>query len=205
MIHLLAKIDVRGTVSRHGPAQGSIGGRTVASQGWYTVHVGRYEARKLGFPYENPVAAPRRIVRNNNHFYLPIREVRNEPYRGAVYNLTTENGNFAAPFIVTHNCHAYAAGFDLHTEKGVEQTLAKFDDTIGFGNLKVVHVNDSKGGLGSGLDRHEHIGMGYIGEKGFRAFLHQKPIAGLPMILETPVDDRCNDQGNLAMVRKLGK
>ena len=103
------------------------------------------------------------------------------------------------------SCHAYAAGLDLHTEKGVEQTLAKFDDTIGFENLKVVHLNDSKGGLGSGLDRHEHIGMGYIGEKGFRAVLHHKAIRELPIILETPVDDRCDDQGNLAMVRRLGK
>ncbi len=100
--------------------------------------------------------------------------------------------------------HAYAAGFDLHTEKGVEQTLSKFDDLIGFENVKVVHLNDSKGGQGSGLDRHEHIGMGYIGEKGFRALLHHKAIRDLPMILETPVDDRCDDQGNLAMVRKLG-
>ncbi|HEY4822766.1 MAG TPA: TIM barrel protein, partial [Candidatus Bathyarchaeia archaeon] len=75
----------------------------------------------------------------------------------------------------------------------------------GFENLKVVHLNDSKGGQGSGLDRHEHIGMGYIGEKGFKAILHHKTIRGLPMILETPVDDRCDDQGNLAMVRKLGR
>jgi len=102
-------------------------------------------------------------------------------------------------------CHCYAAGLDLHTEKGVEQTLTRFNDTIGFENLKVVHINDSKGGLGSGLDRHEHIGMGYIGEKGFRAFLRHTGIRDIPMILETPIDDRCDDQGNLAMVRKLGK
>ena len=101
-------------------------------------------------------------------------------------------------------CHAYASGLDLHTEKGADQTLSKFDDIIGLENLKVVHVNDSKGGLGSGLDRHEHIGMGYIGEKGFRSILHHKTIRELPLILETPVDDRCDDQGNLAMVRKLG-
>lgn len=102
------------------------------------------------------------------------------------------------------SCHLYAAGFDLHTEKGVQQTLTKFDNIIGFEKLKVVHLNDSKGGLGSGLDRHEHIGMGYIGEKGFRALLHNEIIRELPMILETPVDDRCDDRGNLAMIRKLG-
>ncbi len=102
-------------------------------------------------------------------------------------------------------CHCYAAGQDLHTEKSVDATLAKFDDIVGFERLKVVHLNDSKGGLGSGLDRHEHIGMGYIGEKGFMAFLHHRAISGLPMILETPEDERRDAKGNLALIRKLGK
>ncbi len=102
-------------------------------------------------------------------------------------------------------CHCYAAGQDLHTDKSVEATLAKFDQVIGFDRLRIVHLNDSKGGLGSGLDRHEHIGMGYIGEKGFKAFLHHPAIRELPMILETPEDERRNAQGNLKMVRKLGK
>ena len=102
-------------------------------------------------------------------------------------------------------CHCYAAGQDLHTEKSVDATLAKFDEIIGFDRLKIVHLNDSKGGLGSGLDRHEHIGLGYIGEKGFKAFLHHSAIRGLPMILETPEDERRDAKGNLAIVRKLGK
>jgi deoxyribonuclease IV len=119
--------------------------------------------------------------------------------------LTTENGTFTAPFVVTHNCHAYAAGMDLHTEKGVNQTLAGFDKDIGFDKLKVVHLNDSRGGQGSGLDRHEHIGMGYIGAKGFKAILHHETIKDVPWILETPEDERRDDKGNLEMVRKLAK
>ncbi len=103
------------------------------------------------------------------------------------------------------SCHLYAAGYDVQSQRGVDQTLAKFDDIIGFPSLKVVHLNDSKGGLGSGLDRHEHIGMGYIGEKGFKAILHHPAIRDLPLILETPIDERCNHMGNLQMVRKLGK
>lgn len=102
-------------------------------------------------------------------------------------------------------CHTYAAGLDLHTEKGVKQTLASFDSAVGFENLKVIHLNDSRSGLGSGADRHEHIGMGYIGAVGFRAFLHHEAIRDLPWILETPVDERCNAEGNMQMVRKLGK
>ena len=102
-------------------------------------------------------------------------------------------------------CHSYAAGMDLHTEKGVAETLTSFDKDIGFDKLKVVHLNDSRGGQGSGLDRHEHIGMGYIGAKGFKAILHHDAIRELPWILETPEDERRDDKGNLEMVRKLAK
>ncbi len=102
-------------------------------------------------------------------------------------------------------CHTYAAGYDLHVEKAVEKTLARFDATIGFENLRVVHLNDSENGLGAGLDRHEHIGMGYIGTSGFKAILHHKAIRNLPMILETPIDDRRGVAGNLEAVRRLAK
>jgi len=102
-------------------------------------------------------------------------------------------------------CHCYAAGQDLHTEKSVAATMAKFDDIIGLDRLKLIHLNDSKGGLGSGLDRHEHIGLGYIGREGFKAILHHPAIRELPMILETPEDERRDAAGNLAIVRKLGK
>ena len=102
-------------------------------------------------------------------------------------------------------CHAYAAGYDLHVEKAVEKTLAKFDEVIGFDKLKLVHLNDSENGLGSGLDRHEHIGMGYIGTSGFKALLHHKAIRDLPGILETPIDDRRENGKNLEVVRRLAR
>lgn len=102
-------------------------------------------------------------------------------------------------------CHAYAAGYDLHVEKAVEKTLAKFDEIVGLEKLKVVHLNDSENGLGSGLDRHEHIGMGYIGTSGFKAFLHHKSVRDLPLILETPIDERRDSIGNMDVVRKLGR
>jgi len=205
LVHLLARIDIRGTISKHRPTSGSIEGRRVASLGWYTVHVASHEARKLGFAYEFPAAAPRRILRDQMHFYMPVREIAVEQFRGTVYNLETENSTFAAPFIVTHNCHAYAAGYDLHVEKAVDRTLSKFDETVGFENLKVVHLNDSEDGLGSGHDRHQHIGLGYIGTSGFKAILHHKAIKDQPLILETPIDERRGNAGNLETVRKLAK
>ena len=99
--------------------------------------------------------------------------------------------------------HAYAAGYDLHSPRGVEETLARFNSVLGFDLMKVVHLNDSKGGLGSGRDRHEHIGMGYIGEKGFRAFLKHEAVRNLPLIMETPIDERRDELGNLRKVREL--
>ena len=100
-------------------------------------------------------------------------------------------------------CHAFAAGYELRTDEGIEDTLAQLDEQIGIKNLKVIHLNDTKGDRGSGLDRHEHIGMGFIGEDGFRRILHHPVIAALPLICETPVDDRRNDLGNIAKVREL--
>jgi deoxyribonuclease-4 len=98
--------------------------------------------------------------------------------------------------------HGYAAGYDLGGEAAVEDTLRRFDETVGFERLKLVHLNDSRGGLGSRVDRHEHIGRGMIGERGFRAILHSR-LGGLPLILETPKEDENSDVDNLRKVREL--
>jgi deoxyribonuclease IV len=102
-------------------------------------------------------------------------------------------------------CHAFAAGYEFRTAEGLEETLGQFEDMIGLKNLKVVHLNDTKGEKGSGLDRHEHIGLGCIGVDGFRRILHHKALTSLPFICETPVDDRRDDRGNIAKVRDLAQ
>ena len=100
-------------------------------------------------------------------------------------------------------CHAFAAGYELRTEEGISETLAQLDEQVGLENLRVIHLNDTKGDRGSGLDRHEHIGLGFIGEDGFRHILHNRVFATLPLVCETPVDDRRDDRGNIAKVREL--
>jgi deoxyribonuclease-4 len=100
-------------------------------------------------------------------------------------------------------CHAFAAGYELRTVDGIASTLAQFDEQIGISRLKIIHLNDTKGDLGSGLDRHEHIGMGYIGENGFRRILHDPVFVRLPLVCETPVDERRDERGNIAKVREL--
>lgn len=100
-------------------------------------------------------------------------------------------------------CHAFAAGYDLRSKDRVEDAIAEFDKNVGMKELRVVHLNDSKGDLNCNVDRHEHIGLGYIGEKGFKAILAQKEFKNLPLILETPIDDRRDDVGNLKKVKEL--
>lgn len=99
--------------------------------------------------------------------------------------------------------HAYAAGYDLHSPRGVNDTLQKFDSVLGLSILKLIHLNDSQVGLGSGRDRHEHIGLGYIGKQGFRALFKHEAVRDLPFIMETPVDERGDEKENMRRAREL--
>ncbi len=99
--------------------------------------------------------------------------------------------------------HAFAAGYELRNENSLDEVFKRFEDIVGTDRLRVIHLNDSKGGLGSHVDRHEHIGMGYIGEKGFKVILKHHLFRERPLILETPIDDRRDDYGNISKVREL--
>jgi deoxyribonuclease-4 len=101
-------------------------------------------------------------------------------------------------------CHAFAAGYDLRTMRGVKVVIEQFDDLLGWDRLKLVHLNGSKGDLNSHIDRHEHIGLGKIGIEGFRNILHSK-LREIPLILETPLDEKKWDEENLRRVRALAR
>ena len=100
-------------------------------------------------------------------------------------------------------CHAFTAGYDLRTEKDVANTIEKFDKTLGLEHLKILHLNDSKGEIGCNVDRHEHIGLGKIGEEGLRHVIKFASSKKIPIILETPIDERRGDIGNLKKVMEL--
>ena len=100
-------------------------------------------------------------------------------------------------------CHAFGAGYELRTREGIEETIARFHEILGEERCMLIHLNDSKGELGSGLDRHEHIGLGKIGEGGFRLILSHPFFRSRPLICETPVDERRDDAGNIRVVREL--
>jgi deoxyribonuclease-4 len=109
-------------------------------------------------------------------------------------------GNSKEIGVCIDTCHLFASGYDLRTKADVEITFNKFKDIVGLKELKIVHLNDSKGRLGSNLDRHEHIGLGSIGIEGIAAFLNLREIQPLPIIMETPIDKRRGDEQNLKVV-----
>ncbi len=100
-------------------------------------------------------------------------------------------------------CHAFAAGYNLAEEQGIEETIAQFDREIGLDKLKAIHLNDSKYGLGSKRDRHTHIGEGFIGTNGFRLLINHPQLKDLPFILETPKKNDKDDRRNIELVRSL--
>jgi deoxyribonuclease-4 len=121
------------------------------------------------------------------------------------------------------SCHALAAGYDLASHEngdgsGKKRTISEgraiadgvldeFDSVCGLANLRVLHLNDSKGARGSRIDRHEHIGQGHVGKGAFAAILNRSPLSGVPAILETPKGE--NNKGtpwdtvNLRTLRRL--
>jgi deoxyribonuclease-4 len=85
----------------------------------------------------------------------------------------------------------------------LKKTCRAIDRTFGFERIKLIHSNDSKAPLGSRVDRHQHIGLGHIGEEGFRRLTHSLKFRRVPFILETPVDKERDDGWNIQRLREL--
>lgn len=103
-------------------------------------------------------------------------------------------------------CHLFSAGYDIRSEKGCENVFKEFDEMIGIERIKVLHLNDSKRELNSRIDRHYHIGKGYIGKDAFRYIMRNPNFKNIPKIIETPkgYDDKF-DIANLTALRRLAK
>ena len=105
--------------------------------------------------------------------------------------------------ICLDTAHLFAAGYPIHTDEGLEETLTQFDRTIGFERLKLIHLNDSKVGFNTHVDRHWHIGEGEIGLEAMRRIVNHPRLRDIPFILETPKKSDEDDPRNLAAVRSL--
>jgi len=104
-------------------------------------------------------------------------------------------------------CHVHAAGYDLTTESGYEETLRGFDAILGLESIRAFHVNDSRNERGSRVDRHAHVGKGKIGVEAFGRLMRDARFAATPKLLETPkgADGVSMDRRNLALLRRLAE
>ncbi|HET9482137.1 MAG TPA: deoxyribonuclease IV [Candidatus Polarisedimenticolia bacterium] len=101
-------------------------------------------------------------------------------------------------------CHVFAAGYDLRTRKSYDAVMAEFDRIVGLEKIQAFHLNDCKKDLGCRVDRHEHLGRGFLGEDAFRWLMRDPRFDGIPMLLETPKGpDGAEDLVNLALLRRL--
>jgi len=100
--------------------------------------------------------------------------------------------------------HALAAGYEFRDPASYAAMWRQFDAVIGLGRLRAIHLNDAKRDLGSHVDRHAHIGEGYVGLEAFRLLLNDPALRHVPMLLETPKgEDMREDVVNLARLRGL--
>ena len=99
--------------------------------------------------------------------------------------------------------HTFAAGYDLSTAEGVDETVAEFDDVVGLEHLRCIHLNDSKHDCGTNKDEHAHIGEGYIGEEGMERIINHPDLLDVPLVLETPTEDGRSYAWNVQRVREL--
>lgn len=120
---------------------------------------------------------------------------------GQIIDLVDERHRMA---VCLDTCHLFAAGYDISTEKGWDETIRQFDNVVGLNRLVAFHVNDSKRELGSRIDRHEHIGKGMIGLTGFRMLMNDPRFHHIPKILETEKgEDMLEDIENMNTLKSL--
>lgn len=100
-------------------------------------------------------------------------------------------------------CHAFAAGYDLRTAEACDKTFAELERVVGFGYLKGMHLNDAMKILGSHVDRHTPLGEGMIGMECFRYIMQDARFDGIPLILETPDEQRWPEE--IALLKSLAK
>jgi deoxyribonuclease-4 len=101
--------------------------------------------------------------------------------------------------------HAFAAGYDLRTPEAYGETMGRLEDLVGPGRVRAIHLNDARKGLGSRVDRHQHIGRGALGPDAFRLILRDPRHLALPKVLETPKEEDGADMDriNLELLRTL--
>jgi len=143
--------------------------------------------KKIMLLLENTSGGGRHIGHRFEHFNSLFEKIDNESKLG----------------VCLDTAHAFQSGYNLSTEEGLGKTLRLFERYIGFKKLHLLHLNDSRTPLGSRIDRHWHIGRGYIGKKGFKKIINHPILSHLDAIMETPKKSDRDDLRNMKVVRSL--
>ena len=144
---------------------------------------------RAGLLFENTAGAPRKTGAAND----------TDAAASSITFLARAVEECGAAGVCFDTCHGFASGYDIR-EPGL---AGEVQLRLGKGMIKLIHLNDSKGALGSGLDRHEHLGRGKIGLAGLKNVLSSPGFAGVPVVLETPKDADSDDVMNINTARAL--
>jgi deoxyribonuclease IV len=174
------------------------------------VHFGSHQGSSIAEGHERVISACRTAIEKTDRLKVRIlletsAGTRNSvgskfEYVASVLDKIGDKNRTGACF---DTCHVFASGYDLKTPEASAKTIDDFDEIVGLNRLYLIHVNDSKSDLGQASDRHEHIGLGKIGDAGFRALFSNKKIREIPLVLETPIDERRGDKENVAHAKSL--
>ncbi|ACO03565.1 MAG TPA: deoxyribonuclease IV [Persephonella sp.] len=159
---------------------------------YYVIHAGKSKGLKESEAVKNIIDSVKEIfskVKLKHTFFL-YETLAGQ--KGEIGKTTDELAQLMEPFkkentgVCVDTCHIYSAGYKINDEEGFYSYRSELSKKIGLENVKVIHCNDSKTPFNSKRDRHEHIGEGSIGYKGFEFFLNDEYFRRLPFILETP-------------------
>lgn len=175
---------------------------------YVVLHVGSASTENIQIAMKYVIDALNRVLEKNNWKTGLLIENTSGTKNDLTYNIK----NISEIINLLHSnldgicfdtCHAFASGYDLETEMGIKILLKEINYYLGFEKIKLIHLNDSKGKLGSKLDRHQHLGLGEIGIYGLSKLINNKSLKCIPIILETPKKLPTDDPMNLDIVKKI--
>lgn len=174
---------------------------------WVCVHPGTHGGNGEEKALQNIVAALDALAGTTKHAGLLLENTAGAGswtcYKFEHLEYILDHTTFRNIGVLLDTCHTFAAGYNIADKKGLDEMLKTIDVTVGLDRLHAVHLNDSQGDLGGNLDRHEHVGLGKIGEEGMRRVLMHPKLRKLPFILETPEDAKRTHADNIKVVKRL--
>ena len=172
---------------------------------YVNVHLGAHTGAGIDGGLDNAITAINDLIVPDDVTLLLETDAGSGTKLGGKFEelATVLAGSDHAVEVCLDTAHTFAAGYDLSTSAGVEETVATFDAVIGIDRLACIHLNDSKHPCGSNADEHAHVGEGEIGTEGMRAILTHDELRDLPFILETPTEDGKDFAWNIERARDL--